>query len=345
MSSSRRPQVLLLALGGTIATESADGGPGQIAKSGENLLSIVPEAGDIADVVAESIRTVPSASLTIDDAIEVAHRIDEAASEGIDGIVVTQGTDTIEEMAFAIDLLTSVDGPVVLTGAMRGPESPGSDARANLLGAIAVAASPDARRLGTLVYFNDEIHAARQVRKRHTSLPSAFESPSAGPVGYVTERRVRIVNRPVGRAVLTLPQSVRPARVAIVTIGFDDDGALLRAAASSGCDGIVVSAMGGGHVPGRLAELVGATADRVPLVLASHIDSGEVLTSTYGYPGSEVDLIARGAIAAGALSYRQAAVLLRLLLMAGVDRDRIGRAFEQASHPQGRVELGRLGAS
>jgi L-asparaginase len=333
------PRVLLLALGGTIATESTDGRPGLIAKTGANLLSTVPEAGEIADVVAESMQTVPSASLTIGDAIEVAQRIRQAADEGIDGVVVTQGTDTIEEMAFAIDLLVAADLAVVLTGAMRGPDRPGSDAPANLLGAITVAACADARGLGPLVYFNDEIHAARSVRKRHTSLPSAFESPATGPVGYVTERRVRIVNRPAGRAVLTLPESTRPARVAIVTVGFDDDGALLPAAVEQGYDGIVVSALGGGHVPARLAELVGAAAERIPLVLASHIDAGEVLTSTYGYPGSEVDLIARGAIPAGALSYRQAAVLLRLLLMAGVDREQLGPAFEQASHPRGRVEL------
>lgn len=332
--------MLLLALGGTIATESADGGPGQVTKSGENLLSIVPAAGEIADVVAESVRTVPSASLTIADAIELAQRIGQAADEGIDGVVVTQGTDTIEEMAFAIDLLASVDVPVVLTGAMRGPELPGSDAGANLLGAIMVAADPNARGLGPLVYFNDEIHAARAVRKRHTSLTSAFESPATGPLGYVIEHRVRFVNRPVGRAVLTLPRSLRSARVAIVTVGFDDDGALLRAAADAGSDGIVLAAMGGGHVPGPLADLVQAAAGRVPLVLASHVDAGEVLTSTYGYPGSEVDLIARGAIPAGSLTYRQAAVLLRLLLMAGLDRAQIGVAFERASRPQGRVELG-----
>jgi L-asparaginase len=129
-----------------------------------------------------------------------------------------------------------------------------------------------------------------------------------------------------------------------VTVGFDDDGALLGAAVDQGYDGIVLSTLGGGHIPGRLAELVGAAAARVPVVLASHIDAGEVLTSTYGYPGSEVDLIARAAISAGPLSYRQAAVLLRLLLMTGIDRDQIGAAFAAASHPQGRVDLSRLGA-
>jgi L-asparaginase len=222
---------------------------------------------------------------------------------------------------------------------MRGPSTLSSDAQGNLVGAISVAACPEARGLGVVIHLDDTIHQARFVRKGHTSSTGAFVSTLGGPLGYMVEGRVHILNRPAGRLHVMLPEHPRAIRVATVTVGFDDDGTLLTAAGHLGFDALVLVGFGGGHVPSALAPIVEDVAGRIPLVLTSRTGAGEVLRRTYGYQGSEVDLIRRGAIPAGALDCHHAAVLLRLLLMAEVKGDEIGAAFEQASHPKGAVVL------
>src|SRR6185437_4013034 len=139
--------------------------------------------------------------------------------DGSAGIVITQGTDTIEETAFALDLLWAGHAPIVITGAMRNPSLPGADGPANLLAAVQVAASPTARGLGALVVFNDEIHAARFVSKTHTSKPSAFQSRHTGPIGWLSEGHPVVVSRPVGRFCLDVPSNSEVPPVALVRVG------------------------------------------------------------------------------------------------------------------------------
>jgi L-asparaginase len=128
-----------------------------------------------------------SPSLTPGNLVDVARTIEEGFASGFDGAVVIQGTDTIEESAFILDLLIGGEKPVVVTGAMRGADAPGADGPANLLAAARVATAPEARGLGTLAVLNYDIHAARFVQKSHTTLPSAFSSPLVGPLGAVVE--------------------------------------------------------------------------------------------------------------------------------------------------------------
>jgi L-asparaginase len=229
------------------------------------------------------------------------------------------------------------DAPVVFTGAMRNASLPGSDGPANLLAAIRVAASPQARGLGAVVVLNDEIHASRHVRKCLTSSTATFTSPLIGPLGYVSEDKTRILMRPGGRLHVRVPADPPNVRVGQVSVFFDDDGALIAAVPALGYQGLVLAAFGGGHVPAWTVPILEKVAAQIPVVMASRTGGGEMLTGTYAYPGSETDLIARGLISAAGLSAPHATVLLRLLLMAGVAPDELAWYFERATDPDGVV--------
>jgi L-asparaginase len=342
--STGLPRVSVLSLGGTIASAAGPGEAAQVRIDGQQLLDGVPGAAGVAAVRARAVRLVPSGDLRLTDLLELRSVIEQELADGADGIVVTQGTDTLEETSYALDLLVSADAPVVVTGAMRNASLPGADGPANLLAAIRVAASPGARGLGTLVVFSDEIHAARFVRKSHATSTATFRSPVAGPLGHVTEDRVRILLRPAGRLHLAIPRDAPDVRVAQVTVSFDDDGRLLEAVPELGYGGLVVAAFGGGHVPRWIVPVLAKIAARIPVVLTSRTNAGEGLRATYAYPGSETDLLGHGLIPAGTLDTSHAAVLLRLLLMAGVRPALLPQSFEQASDPRGRVTLPRAGS-
>jgi L-asparaginase len=311
-------EIAVIALGGTIAMTS--GGSSGVVPSltADDLVAAVPGLGDVARIRSSTFRQVPGAHLDLHDAVELAGEVEDTL-QACDGVVVTQGTDTIEEMAFALDVLVRSQRPVVVTGAMRNPQLPGTDGPANLLAAVQTASAPAAVGLGCVVVLNEEIHAARLVVKRHTARPDAFASPVGGPLGYVAEGRPRVLLRPVP-ATVDLPGEVAPRPVALVTVVLGDDGSALRAAAARS-EGIVVEAMGGGHVPVPVAEAIGEIAPTMPVVLASRTQAGEVLHSTYGFPGSERDLLARGALSGGWLNARKARALLSLLLGAGPRAD------------------------
>ena len=176
------PCVAVFGLGGTIAMTQARAGGVSPVLSASDLLAAVPGLSDLqAELRIRDFRNKPGASLDFADLYELAAAIDEALKDGCVGAVVTQGTDTIEEVAHVLDLLLPTDAPVVVTGAMRNPTMAGADGPANVLAAIRVAASSSARGLGCLVVVNDQVHAARWVQEAHTGSPSAFVSPDHGP--------------------------------------------------------------------------------------------------------------------------------------------------------------------
>ncbi|OHV15570.1 L-asparaginase [Methylorubrum extorquens] len=321
------PRILLLSLGGTITmTRSLEGGIVPTLTAAD-LAASVPGLAAVASIETLSPLRRPSAGLTLDDLIGVARTLNERLAGDLDGAVVIQGTDTIEETAFVLDSLVAGDKPVVVMGAMRGPESAGADGPGNLLAATIVAGSASARGMGVLAVLNDEIHAARLVQKAHTALPSAFRSPLAGPVGLVIEGEARIFLRARRSLTLTGPLTDEPAPVALLKMGIGDDGRLLAALPDLGFAGVVIEGMGAGHVPEALAEIVSTLIARLPVVLASRTETGPVFSRTYGYPGGEIDLLGRGALSAGILSGVKSRLMLQLLLRAGVDRAAYGAYF------------------
>lgn len=323
------PKVSVLSLGGTISSVNT-GGPGvQPSLTGEALVEAIPELSEAAEVSAKSLRQVAGSEVSLEDVISVAAEATRRIDEGAAGVVVTQGTDSIEETAFVLDLLVYREAPVVVTGAMRNPTLPGADGPANLLAAVRVAASEAARGLGAVVVFNDEIHAARHVKKTHTQNPATFRSPATGPLGWISEDSPRIAVRPANRQHIELADGGRDAAVALLKIGLGDDGRMLGAIRDLGYSGLVVEALGGGHVPSVMVEPLSELAVEMPVILASRTGSGEVLRRTYGFPGSEMDLISHGLIPAGMLDGLKARLFLTLLLRSGAERAEIPGAFER----------------
>ncbi|MGH1569553.1 asparaginase domain-containing protein [Methylobacterium sp. P31] len=242
-----------------------------------------------------------------------------------------QGTDTIEETAFVLDTLVASRHPVVVTGAMRGAGVPGADGPANLLAATIVAGSPRFEGLGTLVVLNDEVHAARFVQKTHTALPSAFASPGFAPVGRVIEGQAQCLARLARLPALPRPARTEESAVALVTPFLGDDGRLLDVLPDLGYRGVVIEAMGAGHLPAAFSERVSQLAAVMPVVLATRVAAGPVFERTYAFTGSETDLIARGAVPAGDLPGNKAALLLRLLLANGVRGEALRPHFSARS--------------
>jgi L-asparaginase len=295
------------------------------------LVDAVPALAGVAELDTVAFRQLPSGDLGWTDLAELATAIARTFEAGADGVVVTQGTDTLEETAFALDLLVAADRPVVVTGAMRNPTLAGPDGPANLLAAVQVAAAPSAAGLGTLVVLSDEIHAARYVRKAHASSTAAFSSPTAGPLGWVAEGRCRIGLRPppLPRVVGPAPGPVPP--VALLTATLGDDGRLLGCLRAAGYAGFVVAGFGGGHVPSAWVPALEALAAEVPVVLAGRTGAGEALRETYGFAGSERDLLSRGLVPAGFLDGPKARVLLGLLLAGGAGVEAVRHAFAQVT--------------
>ena len=324
------PQVAVLSLGGTISSTRSGGGPGVTPTlTGDALVESVPEIAEVAEVSAAAFRQLASPEITIDDLVELAAEISRRVDAGAAGAVVTQGTDTIEEVSFVLDLLLDLDAPVVVTGAMRNPTLPGADGPANLLAAVQVAASEAARGLGTVVVFNDEIHAARYVRKTHTQSTATFKSLSVGPLGWISEGTPRVAFRPVNRHHVDLQAGSEDRPVALISAALGDDGRLFSVVKDLGYAGLVVDAAGGGHMPSATVEPLAELAREIPVILASRTGSGEVLRQTYGFPGSEIDLLSRGLIPAGALDGRKARLLLSLLLRSGAKKDEISGTFDR----------------
>ena len=319
-------RTLIVGLGGTIAM-APGAEPGIVPKlTAEMLVAAVPQLRDHPGLEAMSFRLIPGAHLSFDDIDALADLIRTRAAEGVTGVVITQGTDTIEETAFALDCLLDLDIPVVVTGAMRNPSLPGADGPANLLAAVTVATTKAARGLGVLVVMNDTIHSAQFVVKRHTTACDAFVSASTGPLGYLSEGDVQIGVRPVRRASICGPVSKR-ATVALFTLSLDDRGDLITAALGAGFDGFVIAGVGGGHASAEVAEVLSQAATSIPVILSSRAGAGHVLCRTYGFAGGEVDLIGKGLIPSGALGPVQARVALILMLRRGKSQEDITSFF------------------
>ncbi len=319
LAAFSRP-VRLLAAGGTIAM----GGPRAVpALDAEALVQAVPALAAVPDFQAETVLNSPGPHLALGQVLELARRASLLASEGA-GVVITTGTDTLEEVAVLCALLQDAAAPIVLTGASRPATSVGADGPANLIDAVALAGSPAADGLGAVVVFGGEIHAATTVRKVDSTGPAAFGSPAAGPLGRVVEGRVWLHARPLRAP--TFAVASLDHRVEIVYPGVGDDGAVLRLAADA-ADGLVLVAFGAGHLsPGLLKELRAAVV-RVPVVVTCRPERSGMFRSTYGFEGSEGDVRASGAVCAPFLSAPAARIALLCCLGAGLGREEMVKAL------------------
>jgi len=321
------PKVAIFAMGGTIAMAERGEHGVKPSLGADALVEAVPQLVEVASIEAQTFRLLPSPEVTIPDLFALADAIEQAVAAGAHGAVVTHGTDTMEESAFVLDRILALDAPVVLTGAMRNPTLAGPDGPANLLNGVSLAVHGPAQGLGVMVVMNDEIHAARYVRKAVTSNPAAFRSAPAGPLGWFAEGRVRLAGRPGPRRTIAVPRDAAPVPVALLTVTLGDDGRLIERALAAGYRGIVMECTGGGHAAAWVADKLAKAALQVPVVMASRTGAGEMLRQTYDFKGSEIDLLARGLISAGWLDGLKARLLLTLLLMTGADDATIRETF------------------
>ncbi len=326
-------RVAVVTTGGTIDSLGADRldlaaylDTGRRLEPGE-LLAGVPELASIADVREVPFRRLRAHAMTDADLADLRDVVAGLLEQGeADGVVVTHGTNTLEETAWLLHLTVASDGPLVLTGAMRPASGLSADGPLNLLNAVRVAASPEARGLGVLVVLDDTIHGARDVTKSNTMRVSAFESPMAGPIGSVDgdglvvlrarpARATTLLGRFAGVDLRSLP------RVDVVVSHQGADGALVDAAVRAGAAGIVSAGTGAGYpTPGEVEALERAAASGVVVCQASRVGAGRV---------PRVPSVAtRGWIAADDLPAWKARILLRLGLTATRDPETLQAMFD-----------------
>jgi L-asparaginase len=320
--------IVLVATGGTISMRHDPAAGGAVPTlRGAAILAAAPRAGEIAEVVVEEWATMPGAHLTVDQMWALRGRLAElVARDDVDGVVVTQGTDTIEEASYLTYRSLATEKPIVFTGAMRTSDDVGWDGPANLTDAVRVAASPALRGYGAVVVFNSRVYSAGDVTKVDTAFVDAFGSPGLGPVavvdaGCVVVRRALAGRRPV------LAPAAPAGPVDVVYAYAGADGTLLDAARAVG-QGVVVAALGRGNTPYEFYEGIKRwLADEKPVVVTSRVPNGRV-APVYGFPGGGASLSEAGAIFAGSLRPQQARLDLMLALGAGLSGRRLAAVFE-----------------
>jgi L-asparaginase len=324
------PVVQVFTTGGTIASRYDPATRSVVpAVSPEALLSTAPALREVAEVRVEELALESSWNVTLPMVGRWARRIREVlAGGGVDGAVVTHGTDTLEETAFALDLLCDGAPPVVVTGAMRNASETGPDGPGNLLAAARVAADPAARGRGALVVLGDEAHAARRVTKTHTTAPGTFRSPWHAPVARLDP--AGIAWEPPAPRLPPLPPAEPEERVHLVKMALGADPLLLRAALDGGARGVVIEGSGAGNVAGGWEPAVEALlAAGVPVVLTSRTGGGRVVPA-YGAPGGGARLARLGVILGGDLSGPKARVALAFALGGGMDLGAVRGWFARA---------------
>lgn len=309
-----KPRIVLLATGGTIASRyDPKLGSTVASQRADELLKMLPQVADFAEIEVHDLATIPSYDMDLQFAFGLAGRIRDALSRPeVAGVVVTHGTDTMEETCYLSDLLLDSDKPAVFTGAQRAHDDPQSDGPPNLLNALRVAASPLTRGLGAMICFNATIHAARDVTKVHASAVETFQSYEHGALGEVDGNTVVIHRRPVLRRSFRIDRLEQRVELFRLVLGVELDG--LEAAIGRGVAGLVIEAFGRGNGPSRLAEIVRrATRKNIPVLITSRCPAGRV-QPVYGGGGGGRDLADAGAIFAGDLKGPKARLLLMVLL-------------------------------
>ncbi|HQR44483.1 MAG TPA: type II asparaginase [Thermoanaerobaculia bacterium] len=326
------PTVVVLATGGTIAGAAATDvqagyTSGQVGV--EQLLAAVPQARKLANLRGEQISNIGSQDMNDVVWLKLARRINElVAMADVDGVVITHGTDTIEETAFFLNLVVKSRKPVVLTAAMRPSTALSADGPLNFFNAVAVAANRNAMNLGVLVVVNDWIHGASSLTKTSTTAVQTFMSPLRGLVGTVAYGEATFFCGPVGRHTVSSEFSLDGVtdlpRVDIVMAHENMDGLMIDAAAAAGAKGIVVAGVGNGNMTASAVKALAAQAKKgIVCVRSSRVVTGQVGRNV------ELDDDKLGFVASLGMNPQKARVLLRLALTKTTDPKQIQKYFDE----------------
>jgi len=331
-AQAKLPSVVVLATGGTIAGAAASDvqagyASGQVGV--QQLLAAVPQAKKLAALRGEQISNIGSQDMNDEVWLKLAKRINElTAMADVDGIVITHGTDTIEETSYFLNLVVKSRKPVVLTASMRPSTALSADGPLNFYNAVAVAANKDAAGRGVLVVVNDWIHGASSLTKTSTTAVQTFLSPLSGLIGTVAYGDVEFYRGPVGKnttqSEFSLDGVTALPRVDIVMAHENMDGALIDAAAAAGAKGIVIAGVGNGNMTaGALKTLTAQAKKGVVCVRASRVTTGNVGRNV------EVNDDEAGLVASLDLNPQKARVLLRLALLKQRSKDDLQRLFKE----------------
>lgn len=321
------PRVLLLATGGTIAGSADNRGSGAYnsgAIGAQQLISSVAGLGDLASLTAEQVASIGSQDMSDEIWFKLAHRIQEALDKGeADSIVITHGTDTMEETAFFLSLVLKTDKPVVLVGSMRPATGLGADGPANIYQAVQVAVDKQSKGRGVLVVMNDQIDSARGVTKTHSTSVQTMQSPNLGSQGYVDLGHVRFVKPAAPGQLFTLPKAAPLPRVEIIYSHSNMDASQIEHAIADKAKGIVLAGMGDGNTSkAALAALEKAASQGIVVVRSTRVSKGYVNRDV------EVDDSKSGFVASMDLNPQKARVLTQLLIANGVtDAKKVQEAF------------------
>jgi len=279
-----KKNILLVHTGGTISME-LDAKTGGVMLSAANPLALeIDNIKQFANIIEVEAFNLPSPHITPERMLELEELISRLTkNDSFDGIVITHGTDTLEETAYFLELSTNFNFPIVLTGAMRSSNEIGSDGVYNLMSAVRVAAADDANDKGVLVVLNDEIHTATNVTKTHSSSVSTFQSPQYGPIGIVTKSAIHFHHAPLSRTYLPVGSINKKVAMFKIYAGMESD--LLVSISSLGYDGVVLEGLGQGNVPPDLVVGIRRLlSEGLPVILVSRCFNG-IAQDIYAYEG------------------------------------------------------------
>src|SRR5713226_6247276 len=323
--ASQLPVCRLIATGGTIAMKIDPVKKAPVpAISGEDLVATVPEISKLARIEVQNLSNVPSDYMDPERWSQLSRAAQETlARPEVAGVIVSHGTDTLEETAWFLDLTVASNKPIVLISAQRNASEHDFDGPRNLLNAARICVSNEAKGKGAMIALNNQINAAREATKTHTSDVETFKSGDFGLLGNADNDRVIFYRAPLRRQHLAL----RPLRegeklpyIEIVAMYGGADGSLIRAAVTAGAKGVVVQALGWGNVNVAMYEAIAETIKKgVPVVISTRVPNGRVLP-VYGFKGGGKTLQEAGALFGDNLSPQKARILLLLALQAGIQK-------------------------
>ncbi len=326
-----KPNIVILATGGTIAGSAATGAQsgytsGQVTI--DAMVAAIPEVKQVANITGEQVSNVGSQDMSFDIMMRLARRIDElVASANVDGIVITHGTDTMEETAYFLNLVSKTDKTVVLVGSMRPSTAISADGPLNLYNGIAVAADPNAKGRGVLLVMNDNIHSAQSLVKMNTTSVQTFESPLRGLIGTTAYGRNEFYRHPHAKfgaqSEFSLNNVTTLPRVDIIYADVDMPADLIDASVERGAKGIVIAGVGNGNMPKTAIDACEKAAKKgVVIVRSSRVATGNVARNV------EVDDDKLGLVASYGLNPQKSRILLSMALLKPRTVDEIQQLFK-----------------
>ncbi len=306
-------KVVIVATGGTIAMKKNDAGKSVPAVSGEELISSIPGIREIADFEVVNFSNFASCNMKPENLLKLANNIkDILKDEDISGIIVTHGTDTIEDSAFFLELTIDNERPIIFTAAQRDASEFDSDGPRNIINAARIAIDEGAKNRGVMVSLNEEIFGALYVSKKHTSNVRTFSSGNMGIIGYADVDRICFYNNQRSRLKFDIPENFPKVVPILAYTGMTSD--IIEFCIKNGANGIVIEAFGRGNVPPELEDaIIMAIEKKVPVVITSRCHNGRVLP-IYSYKGGSSRLKDFGCIFSGGISTAKSRLLLGLAL-------------------------------